>query len=66
MRGDICPPLLATLLALNEVWALGTYEYFQAFPVVLEKNTSLFQNVFMCALTNHLHIINFTEIRASF
>ena len=37
MRGDIPPPLLATLLVLNEVWALGTYEYFQAFPAVLEK-----------------------------
>ena len=26
------------LLVLNEVWALGVCEYFQAFPVVLEKN----------------------------
>ena len=32
MRWDISPLLLATLLVLNEVWALA----FQAFPVVLE------------------------------
>ena len=31
-----------------------------------KRFASLFQNVFMCALTNHLHIINFTWIRASF
>ena len=39
MRGDInLPrPILAMLLVLNEVWVLGTFEYFQAFPVVLEK-----------------------------
>ena len=56
------------------VWVLGTYKYFQAFPVVLKKRFALlFQNVFMCALTNqansfayYLKIINFTEIRASF
>ena len=70
MRGDICP-LLVTLLVLNEVWALGTYEYFQAFPVFFffwKRFASLFQNVFMyvCAHKLHLHIINLTEIRASF
>ena len=49
MREDICPPLLATLLVLNEVWALGTYEYFQAFPVVLEKIFLTFSKCFhMC------------------
>ena len=35
-RGHLPPPP-PTLLILNEVWALGTYEYFKAFPVVLEK-----------------------------
>ena len=36
-EGGHFPPPPATLLVLNEVWALGTYEYFQALPVVLEK-----------------------------
>ena len=67
-RGHLPPPpfRLATLLVLNEVWALGTYEYFQAFAVGLEKICLTVSKCFMCALTNHLHIINFTEIRASF
>ena len=55
------PPSPATLLVLNEVWALGTYEYFQAFPVVFKRFASLFQNV-QCVRSQ----INFTEIRASF
>ena len=41
LTGDIYPPPppppAATLLVLNKVWVLGAYEYFQAFPVVLEK-----------------------------
>ena len=56
-------PLLATLLVLNEVWALDSYEY----CIVLEKICLTVSKYFYVhALTNHLHIINFTEIRASF
>ena len=69
MRGDIChpPPLLVTLLVLNEVWPLVTYEYFQAFPVVLQKICLTVSKCFhVCAHKLHLHIINFIEIRASF
>ena len=67
-RGKFAPPPTpGYTTGLNEVWTLGTYGYFQAFPVVLgKKNASLFQNVFMCALTNHLHIVNFTEKKSTF
>ena len=39
LEGTFVPlgPLSAMLLVLREVRALGTYEYFQAFPVALEK-----------------------------
>ena len=49
-RGHL-PPLLATILVLNEVWALGTYEYFKAFPVsVLQKTCLIVSKCFhVCA-----------------
>ena len=65
MRGDIWPPSWLRYWSLMKFGPLIPMN--TAFPVVLEK---ICLNVSKCfhvhALTNHLHIINFTEIRASF
>ena len=61
-RGHFPPPGYAT--GPYEVWAVGTYEYFQAFiPVVLEKICLTGFKMFSCVRSQ---IICISKIRASF
>ena len=64
-RGHLPPSWLRywSLMKFGPLIPMNTFRYFQLF---WKRFASLFQNVLMCVLTNHLHIINFTEIRPSF
>ena len=52
-----------SLINFGPLVPMKTSMHFQLF---WKKTASLFQIVFMCVLTNHLPIVNFTEIKASF
>ena len=65
-EGGHLPPPPATLLVLNEVWALGTYEYFQAFPVVLEKICLTVSKMFSCVCSQIICIYQLQQNKSKF